>query len=156
MKRLTVPAERLPDGGTRIQVVDARAVREHAMELYWRLKEYEGTGLSPDDVTDLMGSHAFAIGELAKVPKWIPVTERLPEEHDSMFAKWYGTPLWQPGMFRTTSGDVLVCVEFGEGSRVVSTARTNAGEWNISSIFSGKVTHWMPLPNPPKEVPADA
>lgn len=83
---------------------------------------------------------------------WIPVSERLPEEHDSMFAKWYGTPLWQPGMFRTTSGDVLVCVEFGEGSRVVSTARTNAGEWNISSIFSGKVTHWMPLPEPPKEV----
>lgn len=86
------------------------------------------------------------------VQKWIPVSERLPEEHDSMFAKWYDTPLWKPGMFRTTSGDVLVCVEFGEGSRVVSTARTNAGEWNISSIFSGKVTHWMPLPEPAKEV----
>ena len=79
MERLTVPAERLPDGGTRIQVVDARAVKEHAMELYWRLKNYEDTGLSPDDVTDLMGSHAVAIGELAKVPEWIPVGERLPE-----------------------------------------------------------------------------
>lgn len=84
MERLTIPAERLPDGGTRIQVVDARAVREHAMELYWRLKKYEDTGLSPDDVTDLMGSHAVAIGELAKMPKWIPVTERLPAHNKSV------------------------------------------------------------------------
>ena len=84
MERLTVPAERLPDGSTRIQVVDARAVREHAMELYWRLKKYEDTGLSPDDVTDLMGSHAVAIGELAKMPKWIPVTERLPAHNKSV------------------------------------------------------------------------
>ncbi len=106
-------------------------------------------------IPDTVGHEEIAdhlISNGVTVQQWISVEERLPEEHDSMFAKWYDTPMWKPGMFRTTSGDVLVCVEFGEGSRVVSTARTNAGEWNISSIFSGKVTHWMPLPEPPKEV----
>ncbi len=85
------------------------------------------------------------------VQKWIPVEEEMPKEHDSMFAKWYGTNLWKDGMFRTTSGEVLVCIEYGDGSRTVSTARTNSGEWNLSSIFGGKVTRWMPLPEPPKE-----
>lgn len=114
-----------------------KAVRQRAMEEHGNLRYLQGV--------------KFVVESVTKNRQWIPVSERLPEEHDSMFAKWYDTPLWKPGMFRTTSGDVLVCVEFGEGSRVVSTARTNAGEWNISSIFSGKVTHWTPLPELPKE-----
>ena len=31
---------------------------------------------------------------------WISAEERLPEEHDSLFAKYYGTPGWRSGMFR--------------------------------------------------------
>lgn len=49
MERLTVPSERLPGGGTRLKIVDARKVKEHAMEIYWRLKEYEDTGFAPED-----------------------------------------------------------------------------------------------------------
>lgn len=30
---------------------------------------------------------------------WIPVKERLPEEHDSIFAKFKGTDNWKRGMF---------------------------------------------------------
>ena len=30
---------------------------------------------------------------------WIPVSERLPEEHDSIFAKFKGTDNWKRGMF---------------------------------------------------------
>ena len=41
MKRLTVADEKLPDGGMRMTVVDARKVAEHAMEFYSRLKQYE-------------------------------------------------------------------------------------------------------------------
>ncbi|MEE1085800.1 MAG: hypothetical protein U0L05_01300 [Schaedlerella sp.] len=41
MERLTVPAKKLEDGRTVIPIIDGRAVREHAMEIYWRLKEYE-------------------------------------------------------------------------------------------------------------------
>lgn len=48
MERLTVPAERLPDGGTRLKIIDARKVKEHAMEFYWRLKKYEDTGFTPE------------------------------------------------------------------------------------------------------------
>lgn len=151
MERLTVPAERLPDGGTRMQIIDARKVKEHAMELYWRLKEYEGTGLSPEDVTDLMASHAMAIGELAKMPKWIPVTERLPEEHDSIFERFYGTDRWTSTMFRKASNDVIVCVEYEDGTKAVKTERTRDGKWAIGGIVQAKVTHWMPLPQMPSK-----
>lgn len=122
-----------------MRLIDADVLKQRIIKDYH--KEFFGSVLWNilDDVPTVNGT-----------PKWIPVTEGLPEEHDSMFAKWYGTPLWKPGMFRTTSGDVLVCVEFGEGSRLVSTARTNSGEWNISGIFDAKVTHWMPLPEPPE------
>ena len=41
MERLTVPAKKLDNGRTVMPIIDGRAVREHAMEFYWRLKEYE-------------------------------------------------------------------------------------------------------------------
>lgn len=41
MKRLTIADEKLPDGGMRMTVVDARKVAEHAMEFYSQLKKYE-------------------------------------------------------------------------------------------------------------------
>ena len=41
MERLTVPGKKLEDGRTVMPIIDGRAVREHAMEFYWRLKEYE-------------------------------------------------------------------------------------------------------------------
>lgn len=68
MERLTVPDEEI-DGGTRRAVIDARAVREEAMKIYWALKKYEDTGLSPEGIVD---------GKL--LTGWIPVSEWLPEE----------------------------------------------------------------------------
>lgn len=41
MERLTVPHKKLEDGRTAMPIVDGRAVKEHAMDIYWRLKEYE-------------------------------------------------------------------------------------------------------------------
>lgn len=41
MERLTVPAKKLDDGRMVMPIIDGRAVREHAMDFYWRLKEYE-------------------------------------------------------------------------------------------------------------------
>ena len=49
MDRLTVPDEKI-EGGFRRTVVDARAVRENAMNLYWTLKAYEDTGLTPEEI----------------------------------------------------------------------------------------------------------
>lgn len=50
MKRLTIPDVRVDEHTTRRSVIDVAAVREHAMEFYWRLKAYEDTGLEPEAV----------------------------------------------------------------------------------------------------------
>lgn len=41
MERLTISDVRVDEHTTRRTTIDANAVREHAMEIYWRLKEYE-------------------------------------------------------------------------------------------------------------------
>lgn len=50
MERLTIPDERIDEHTTRRKFIDVEAVREHAMEFYWRLKSYEDTGLVPEEV----------------------------------------------------------------------------------------------------------
>lgn len=88
--------------------------------------------------------------EAAVERDWISVEDRLPEEHDSIFAKAYGTKRWADGMFRTISDEVLACVAFEDGHKVTMTLRTHDGAWALSSVHRGHVTHWMPLPEPPK------
>lgn len=89
--------------------------------------------------------------EAAVERDWISVEDRLPEEHDSIFAKAYGTKRWADGMFRTISDEVLACVAFEDGHKVTMMLRTHDGAWALSSVHRGHVTHWMPLPEPPKE-----
>ena len=83
------------------------------------------------------------------VQKWIPVTERLPEERDSIFAKFYGTERWTEGMFLKISKDVLACVEYEDGTKAVKALHTNDGKWHLG-FKQVKVTHWMPIPPAPK------
>ena len=54
MERLTVPDVRVDEHTTRRSIIDGNAVREHAMEIYWRLKDYEDTGLTPEEVSALI------------------------------------------------------------------------------------------------------
>lgn len=68
MERLTIPDKKIP-GGTARAMIDARAVREEAMTIYWALKKYEDTGLTPEGIERLKEQH-----------RWIPVEERLPED----------------------------------------------------------------------------
>ena len=83
---------------------------------------------------------------------WIPVEERLPEEHDSAFAKLYGTDGWRETMWRKWSDKVLVTVELEDGTRVMRHTRTYDGKWVLGEgDLSGRVTAWMPLPAPYKE-----
>ena len=58
-------------------------------------------------------------------PLWIPVSERLPE---------YDTDVLT---FRGTVGFCLECY--------------HTGGWGFDNIFMDDITHWMPLPEPPKE-----
>ena len=57
MDRLTIPDEKI-DGGWRRTVVDARAVKENAMTLYWQLKKYEDTGLAPERIRAIDQAYA--------------------------------------------------------------------------------------------------
>lgn len=52
MERLTVPDEKI-EGGWRRAVIDTREVRKEAMTIYWALKKYEDTGLTPTEVQEL-------------------------------------------------------------------------------------------------------
>lgn len=69
MERLTIPDEKI-EGGVRRTVIDARKVKEHAMTIYWALKKYEDTGLTPEQIMELKERVNGG---------WIPVEERLPK-----------------------------------------------------------------------------
>lgn len=83
----------------------------------------------------------------SKTGGWIPCSERLPEEHDSMFAKFKGTEKWDSAMFEKISDDVNVTVEFENGKRKTKTLYTVDGKWNGGQRgVKFKVIAWQPLP----------
>lgn len=68
--------------------------------------------------------------------KWIPVSERLPME--------------EPDGRHSASKMVLVYAYNGYSDRFASTDITVDGKWYDYSEPEFEVTHWMPLPEPPK------
>ena len=76
------------------------------------------------------------------VQEWISVKDRLPEESGNYIVCCddsscsYGEGIWY-------SSDVVVVSEYYEGSWIWYVGDT---EWSLENI----VTHWMPLPAPPK------
>lgn len=84
---------------------------------------------------------------------WIPVSERLPEEHDSIFAKIKDTDKWREAMFEKISDEVNVTIKYEDGSRKTTTSYTLDGVWEIEKeqrIVKQKVIAWQPLPEPYK------
>lgn len=63
--------------------------------------------------------------------KWIPVTERLPEQNG-----WYL-------VYTKNKGDI---------ARRTNKAHYDNHRWHGNGGRWDNVTHWMPLPEPPKEV----
>lgn len=99
--------------------------------------------------TEYLADHLIANG--VTVQEWIPVTERLPDEHKSLFARYKGTDKWSNAMFTTISDRVIVCAEYENGERSVKTANTIEGNWKVKdSFYPCRVIHWMPFPQPPK------
>ncbi len=75
---------------------------------------------------------------------WTPITERLPEENKVVLvlSNDYGTAMMHFGFYE------------GKGNwGYLSTGEVFVGEDNtqLSSSLDNTVTHWMPLPEPPKQ-----
>lgn len=121
MERLTIP-DKLIEGGIRRAIIDAKAVREEAMKIYWALKKYEDTGLTPEEIMD---------GKM--LTGWIPVEEQLPKkpEENPIFGN---KPL------------ELYLVSIKNADYVLRAF------WNGTSFTDGwsklDVIAWMPIPEP--------
>lgn len=84
--------------------------------------------------------------------EWIPVSKKLPDEHDSIFAKLYGTDKWTSALWRTTSNIVIATIKYNDGTIIVKESFTHDGEWTVEKRnINCKVIAWMPYPKPYKE-----
>lgn len=59
---------------------------------------------------------------------WIPCSERLPEEQDSVFAIYKDTHLWSKSMFEKVSDPVNITYELEDGTRKTGTSHTLDGK----------------------------
>lgn len=125
-----------------MRTVDADALDVH------RLPMDMGGCLLIDDVIEMI-ANAPTI-ETVNLG-WISVKDGMPEEHDSIFARFYGTERWKTGMHRKVSNDVIACLEAKNGHRMAKVLSTQDGEWNVNKIYHAEVTHWMPFPELPEK-----
>lgn len=94
------------------------------------------------------------IKEQPETDPWILCSDRMPEEHDSVFKKFKGTDKWNNAMFENISDDVNVTVEYMDGTRTTKTSHTLDGKWKIEmelKMYKPKVIAWKPLPEPMKK-----
>ena len=114
------------------------------------IDKYENTGmfmLCPGWIKKILEEH-LSDKNINANDGWIPVEERLPEEHDSMFAKLKGTDRWSEAMFEKISDDVNVTVEYEDGTRKTTTTHTLDGKWKLPNrVTKQKVIAWQPLPD---------
>lgn len=78
--------------------------------------------------------------EYLSKPSWIPVAEGLPKTRESILGK--------------KSSKVIVAFRFDDGTQGTDTAHTLNGEWVFEdhiTVVARTITHWQPLPEPPKE-----
>ena len=97
-------------------------------ELVQRLAAYEDTGLEPQEIQALAAASDSPDEAAAG---WISVEDKLP-------------PLGQM---------VIVYREYAWGEvKVEQGCRDLNGWWRVYGTRTKRITHWMPLPQPPKEV----
>lgn len=117
MERLTVPDTYI-DGGKSRAIIDAREVKEEAMTIYWALKKYEDTGLTPEEIMD---------GKM--LTGWIPVEECLPQPHTDVIVT---VQEFGEDTFR-----MIDCLVEGDGGKLM---------WSTYNGALERVLAWMPLP----------
>lgn len=138
MERLTIPDTPI-EGGIRRAIIDGRAVREEAMTIYWALKKYEDTGLTPDQIREIDRLYLEKCQEanaLLEENRWIPVSERLPDSEEN--EKYYDMVIISLDNLRVVSGFYRDDVGIWFGNL----------EGTIYKKITSKVIAWMPLPEP--------
>lgn len=114
-------------------------------ELIARLHKRIALTTAGSPLQDDLKEAADAIEELSK-HRWIPVTEALPEEMDRSCGGWSAEI--------RPSDDVLVWLSPEKRQSVAWYSHTY-NEWTTvdeNTVYCfGEVTHWQPLPEPPKE-----
>lgn len=84
---------------------------------------------------------------------WIPVEERMPKEHPSIFANLKGTAAWNNAMFENLSDEVNITIENENGEVRTAHAHTVDGVWKSDFLRLYPrccVIAWRPLPEPYK------
>lgn len=104
--------------------IDAEKFAEHISgNLSWNGEQYNTASV----ISDL---RTFPAADVEPKQRWIPVTERLPE---------------YPGRFMC----VYVDEEYGEVGHCIDWGRYDPDDgWYVSGV-----THWMPIPDLPEDLP---
>ena len=115
-------------------------------------KEFDGVCVYDVSPSQAVNDFVEIVDRQPKAGQWIPCSERLPEERESIFKKAKGTDKWDPEMFESISDDVNVTVEFEDGTRKTMTSYTTDGKWSCEKEYriKMKVIAWCPLPEPYK------
>lgn len=126
----------------------SRLIDAEKLVKYYR-DEYHGgyseIQLAPYEVVNIIEEQSTVDSK----DNWIPCSEGLPKERDSIFAKFKGTSTWNNAMFEKTSDDVNVTIEFPNGERMTRTMHTTDGKWNLNfRSIDQKIVAWQPLPDP--------
>lgn len=113
---------------------------------------YKYAGLYAKVIQDMIEQLQGDLEQDEKENGWIPVSERLPKERDSMFAKFKGTSKWKKGMFEKVSRNVIVTVKYDNGECRTNVAHTVDGRWKLEiRILNAEVIAWKEMPEPYKE-----
>lgn len=82
MDRLTIPDVKVDAHTTRRTMIDAEAVKERAMEIYWKLKKYEDTGLTPAEVLSMSAEWCAMMSVLHSIGSYDRLRELAEADRD--------------------------------------------------------------------------
>ena len=116
-------------------VVLTKEIWEKLYGALWKLKDYEDTGLMPNEVTALnVETQKDAEEALKEIRRWIPVTERLPEPETYVLVSFDNS----------TTPDIATYRVDDDGSGAFY-----QGDEDYTYLSAGLfVNAWMPLPEP--------
>jgi hypothetical protein len=111
-------------------------LRDKLMELINSVLDYLPWGEIMYDTDEVIATRLIANG--VTLNQWIPVTERLPEEDKKILV-----------LCKNGAMFVGVMGKFYGGTEIRFMTCTALNSTKL--LNKGRVTHWMPLPEPPKE-----